>query len=73
MFDSGRYIYALFVSHIAVEAIKGILAQKRQEVRPKSHDLIYLRNKIKLTLLDEYQTFVDKLNDFGLLPKQCNA
>lgn len=30
MFESGRYIYAVFMSHIAVEkAIKGIFAQRR--------------------------------------------
>jgi len=67
MFESGRYIYAVFMSHIAVEkAIKGIFAQRRQEVPPKSHDLIYLSNKIELKLPDEYQTFVDKLNDLSV-------
>jgi HEPN domain-containing protein len=67
MFDSGRYIYAVFMSHIAVEkTIKGIFAQRRQEVPPKSHDLIYLSNKMELTLPDEYQTFLDKLNDLSV-------
>jgi len=67
MFDSRRYIYAVFMSHLAVEkAIKGIFVQSRKEIPPKSHDLIYLSNKIELKLPDEHQISVDKLNDLSV-------
>jgi len=67
MFDSGRYIYAVFMSHMAMEkAIKGVFAYKLKEAPPKSHDLIYLSNKMKLALPGDYQMFIDKLNDLSV-------
>jgi HEPN domain-containing protein len=67
MFDSGRYIYSVFMCHLAVEkAIKAHYANSKKGAPPKSHDLVYLSNKIELRLPDEYQMFVDKLNDLSV-------
>jgi HEPN domain-containing protein len=66
-FDSGRYIYAVFMSHMAMEkAIKAIFVHRLKEAPPKSHDLIYLSNKMNLTVPDKYQILIDKLNDLSV-------
>ena len=43
MFDSGRYIYTVFMCHLAIEKLAkaGIVEVKRKEP-PRSHDLQYL-------------------------------
>lgn len=47
MFDSGRYIYAMFMIHLSIEkALKGIYAQSFKENPPKTHHLLYLIDKI---------------------------
>lgn len=43
----GRYIYAVFMCHLAVEkALKGLYYEKLRKIPPKSHNLIYLLNEI---------------------------
>lgn len=48
MFDSGRYIYTVFMIHLSIEkAIKGIYAQTLEENPPKTHHLLYLIERIQ--------------------------
>ncbi len=50
MFDNRRYIYAVFMCHLAIEkALKGLYAQKLNEIPPKTHNLIFLVEKIVTT------------------------
>lgn len=43
MFDAGRYIYSVYMCHLAIEkGLKAIVAQVSAEVPPKTHNLIYL-------------------------------
>ena len=45
MHASGRYFYAVFMCHLAVEkALKGLVQRRTGEIPPKSHNLIYLLN-----------------------------
>ena len=49
MCSGGRYFYAVFMCHLAVEkALKGLYQQQRQETPPKTHNLIYLLDRIGL-------------------------
>jgi len=49
MCTGGRYFYAVFMCHLAVEkALKGLYQQKLQETPPKTHNLIYLLSRIGL-------------------------
>jgi HEPN domain-containing protein len=51
MASGGRYIYAVFMCHLAVEkALKGLYLHKLQEPAPKTHNLVYLLNKTGLTV-----------------------
>ena len=64
MHKGGRHIYAVFMCHLAVEkALKGVYYEKRREMPPKSHNLIYLFNEIGVIPSAELGKFVVKLNE----------
>ncbi|MEW6033029.1 MAG: HEPN domain-containing protein [Bacillota bacterium] len=43
MFDSGRYTYAVFMCHLAVEkALKGLVVQRTAKAPPRTHNLVQL-------------------------------
>jgi HEPN domain-containing protein len=49
MYSTGRYIYAVFMSHLSIEkAFKGLWAKKFQEDAPRTHNLEYLREKLSI-------------------------
>ena len=63
MFSSGRYFYAVFMCHLSIEkSLKGLYSKKLHEVPPKTHNLIYLLNKIGKKPEQELKKFITKLN-----------
>jgi len=53
MFKNGRYIYAVFMCHLSIEkALKGLYIQKTSQLPPKTHNLLYLVERIKIQLPD---------------------
>lgn len=63
MFSSGRYFYAVFMCHLSIEkSLKGLYSKKLHEVPPKTHNLIYLLNKIGKKPDQELEKFITKLN-----------
>lgn len=67
MFESGRYIYTIFMCHLAIEkAIKGIYTRELKEIPPKTHDLIYLIARAKIELTEQYKDFIKILNDVSV-------
>jgi len=49
MAKGGRYFYAVFMCHLAIEkALKGLYLHNLQEAPPKTHNLVYLLNKTGL-------------------------
>jgi HEPN domain-containing protein len=51
MFDNRRYIYAVFMCHLAIEkALKGLYQERLGEVPPKVHNLVFLVEKIGLDM-----------------------
>ncbi len=64
MFRGKKYFYAVFMSHLAIEkALKGLYATKLKKVPPKTHNLLYFVESIKLVgLSDEMYDFVFTLN-----------
>jgi HEPN domain-containing protein len=60
---SGRYFYAVFMCHLSVEkALKGLYCQVLNEVPPKTHNLLYLLNRIGKKPEPELERFIVKLN-----------
>lgn len=67
MFTAERYIYTVFMAHLSIEkALKGLYAKKFKENPEKTHDLIYLVKKIKLSLPSVHQDFLKILNDLSV-------
>lgn len=63
MFDAGRYFYAVFLSHLSLEkALKGLYAAKFGQIPPRTHDLLFLVERIGLELPEERFDFVSILN-----------
>jgi HEPN domain-containing protein len=63
MFQSGRYMYAVFMSHLAMEkALKALYAYQQDEVPPKTHNLLYLLNKLEVRPAPQVEKFLTRLN-----------
>ncbi|NHZ71865.1 MAG: HEPN domain-containing protein [Aquificales bacterium] len=67
MFKSGRYIYAVFMCHLSIEkALKGLYDKVLNEVPPKTHNLLYLLNKIGRRPEQTLEKFIVKLNTVSI-------
>lgn len=67
LFDSGHYIYTLFMCHLAVEKLlKAIVAESQEEMPPKLHNLIRLSELGQLVFPDEFRTFIEELNNVSI-------
>jgi len=63
MLKSGRYIYTIFMSHLAIEkALKAIYTKKLTEMPPKNHSLIFFVEKLELQMPQELYDFTYTLN-----------
>jgi HEPN domain-containing protein len=63
MFASGRFFYAIFMCHLSLEkCIKGLYNKKLDELPPKTHNLIYLLEKISLQLPENIYQFIYSIN-----------
>ena len=67
MCKGGRYFYAVFMCHLAIEkALKGLYQQNLQETPPKTHNLIYLLNKIGLRPDEDRGRIITRLNEANI-------
>jgi HEPN domain-containing protein len=67
MHKGGRYIYAVFMCHLSVEkALKGLYYEKLRKIPPKSHNLIYLMNKIGIKPPEDPGRFIVKLGEASI-------
>ena len=63
MFTTERYLYVIFLCHLALEKLlKAHVAEVTQTVPIKTHDLIYLVKKCGLELPENYLDFIGKIN-----------
>ncbi len=63
MLSSGRYFYAIFMCHLSIEkALKGLYSKVLADIPPKTHNLLYLLDKIGKYPTPELKKFVVKLN-----------
>jgi HEPN domain-containing protein len=65
MLQTGRYLYVVFMCHLALEKmLKAHVAEVTQSVPPKSHDLIYLLRKGGLVGMPrQHLDFIGKINN----------
>lgn len=67
MCQGGRYFYAVFMCHLAVEkAVKGLYYEKRKEIPPKVHNLIYLLSQIGIMPEEQSGKFIVRLNEANI-------
>jgi HEPN domain-containing protein len=67
MYSGGRCFYAVFMCHLAIEKLlKGLLLSKLQELPPKTHNLIYLLDKIGIRPEKNLGKFIAKLNEVSI-------
>ena len=67
MCQGGRYFYAVFMCHLAVEkALKGLYQQNLGETPPKTHNLIYLLNKIGVRPEEKIGRVIAKLTEANI-------
>src|SRR3990172_5417597 len=70
MFESGRYIYSVFMCHLSIEkALEGLFAELTESLPPKSHKLIYFVDKLTLEPPKEIDKFITILNDQGVVTR----
>ncbi len=63
MFSGGRYFYSVFMCHLSLEkSLNGLYSKVLDEVPPKTHNLIYLLDKIGKKPEQELEKFIIKLN-----------
>jgi len=63
MFSGERYVYVIFMAHLSIEkALKGVFQKKFNAIPPKTHNLVYFVNKTELTLPENINKFLVKLN-----------
>jgi len=67
MLATGRYLYVVFMSHLALEKIlKAHVTEVTQSIPAKSHDLIYLLKKAELELPLPYLDFIGIINSASI-------
>jgi HEPN domain-containing protein len=67
MYQGGRYLYVVFLCHLAVEkALKGLYFERRREIPPKSHSLLYLLNALGIVPPEKPGKFFAKLSEASI-------
>lgn len=67
MFQGGRYFYAVFMCHLAIEkSLKGLHYERPRQIPPKSHSLVYLLNEIGIRPPEEQGKFIIKLSEASI-------
>ena len=70
MFKTGRYVYVIFMCHLAIEKVlKAIACEEVDKVPPKTHDLIYLVNLVKIKLSGDLLDFIGIINNAGVVTR----
>ena len=63
MFETARYLYVIFMCHIAIEKLmKSLVHEITGKLPPKTHDLIYLLKVVDIDMPQNMRDFVGKIN-----------
>ena len=70
MLKTGRYVYVVFMCHIAIEKLlKAVVAEITGRTPPKTHNLIYLVKLANLSIPQELFDFVAKINNSSVVTR----
>ena len=74
MLHAGRYIYVIFMSHMALEkALKALVTEETQQLPPRKHNLIDLAQRAQMVLSQGQQDFLGKLNNTSVVVRYPDA
>jgi HEPN domain-containing protein len=67
MLHAGRYIYVVFMYHLALEKmLKALVTEETQMLPPRTHNLIDLAQQEKLNLSQAQRDFLGKINNASI-------
>ena len=67
LFDGGRFTYAAFFGHLAIEkALKALYRRQHDENPPVTHDLRYLADRLDVLLPDDLDAALDELDQSSI-------
>ena len=67
MLHAGRYIYVVFMCHLALEKmLKALVTEETQMLPPRTHNLIDLAQQGKLNLSQAQRDFLGKINNASI-------
>ena len=70
MFKTKRYVYVIFMCHLAIEkALKAIACEETNKFPPKTHDLILLTNLGKVEFPDDLLDFIGMINNVAVVTR----
>jgi len=70
MFNTGRYLYVIFMCHLCIEKlVKAIVHEKTEKLPPKSHDLIYISNIAEIQFPEDLLDFIGKINNASIVTR----
>lgn len=70
MFRARRYVYCIFMCHLAVEkALKGLYWEFLRKFPPKTHSLLFFVKELNLRLPQDLLDFIGKLNDASVVTR----
>ena len=70
MLKAGRYIYVVFMFHLAIEKmLKAIVAELTHKMPPKTHSLIFLLKISDVQLPANLFDFVTKINNVSIVTR----
>lgn len=67
LFDNGHYMYCLFIGHLILEKIlKAHYVKDNKKTPPKTHNLVYLVERTKVTITEEEKAYLFDVNTFNI-------
>ncbi len=70
MFNGRRFFYTVFMCHLSVEkAMKGLYQKRLKQTPPKTHNLVYLLNKMGIKPTGPPGRFIIKLNEANVVTR----
>jgi HEPN domain-containing protein len=67
LFGCGDYSWSLFLGHLVLEKMfKAIYVRDRREIPPRSHNLLTLAKSTSLSLAQDQEEFLFKVNSFNI-------
>ena len=70
MLQAGRYIYVIFMSHLALEkTLKALVTEETRALPPRTHNLIDLAQRSRLDLSQMQRDFIGRINSASIVTR----